>query len=220
MKQSKSKTSKSTLVTSFHFHLSFIPKLYKLKLSLTGLRGAWKVLKQFSIWLSKDHLKSLIKLLQLFYSIIPPWKGIWILESRKFLRVEFEVLGCGIRNKAEGIRNPTNDWNPESKFHWQRIRKTVPGIWNPRSGVQSKIVLDSLTLIKMIRATFPRCAYGLFITSVSWKTKIFLWSNQSRSTSKHSFGVQSSARFGKQSRLSKDDLTYEGTQAITCTYRI
>ena len=34
------------------------------------------------------------------------------------------------------------------------------------------------------------------------------------------FGVQSSARFGKQSPLSKDDLTYKGTQAITCTYRI
>ena len=25
--------------------------------------------------------------------------------------------GLGIRNTAQGIRNPTNDWNPESKFH-------------------------------------------------------------------------------------------------------
>ena len=32
--------------------------------------------------------------------------------------------------------------------------------------------------------------------------------------------VQRSTRFGKQSPLSKDDLTYEGTQAITCNYRI
>ena len=174
----------------------------------------------FLFGFQKITLESKFKPLQFFYFIIPPWKGIRILESRKFLQVDFGVLGCGIRNTAEGIRNPINDWNPESKFHWQRIRKPVPGIWNPRSGVQSKIVLDSLTLIKMIRATFPRCAYGLFTTSVSWKTKIFLWSNQYRSTSKHSFGVQSSARFGKQSRLSKDDLTYEGTQAITRTYRI
>ena len=72
----------------------------------------------------------------------------------------------------------------------------------------------------MIRATFSRWVYGLFTASVSWKTNIFLWSNQSRPTSKHSFGVQSSARFGKQSPLSKDDMTYKGTQAIACTYRI
>ena len=25
-------------------------------------------------------------------------------------------------NAAQGIRYPTNDWNPEAKFHWQRIR--------------------------------------------------------------------------------------------------
>ena len=28
-------------------------------------------------------------------------------------------LGSGIRNTGRGIRNPTNDWNPESKFHLQ-----------------------------------------------------------------------------------------------------
>lgn len=31
-----------------------------------------------------------------------------------------------IQNSAQGIRNPANYWNPESKFHWQGIR-------NPRS---------------------------------------------------------------------------------------
>ena len=25
------------------------------------------------------------------------------------------ILGFGLRNSAQGIRNPTNDWNPESK---------------------------------------------------------------------------------------------------------
>ena len=35
---------------------------------------------------------------------------------------ESKILDVGIRNLAQGIRNPTNDWNPESKFHWQRIR--------------------------------------------------------------------------------------------------
>ena len=26
------------------------------------------------------------------------------------------------------IRSPTSDWDPESKFHWQRTRNPVPGI--------------------------------------------------------------------------------------------
>ena len=35
-------------------------------------------------------------------------------ESVKFLLVESEILGFGIRNTAQGIRDPTIDWNPES----------------------------------------------------------------------------------------------------------
>ena len=31
--------------------------------------------------------------------------------------VEYGILGFGIRNTAQGIQNPTNDWNPEFKFH-------------------------------------------------------------------------------------------------------
>ena len=39
-------------------------------------------------------------------------------ECDKFLLVESGILGLGgIRNTVQGIRNPTNDWNPESKFH-------------------------------------------------------------------------------------------------------
>ena len=37
-----------------------------------------------------------------------------------------------MRNSAKGIRNPTNDWNPESRFHWQRIHNPERGIQNPR----------------------------------------------------------------------------------------
>ena len=50
-----------------------------------------------------------------------------------------------IRNTAQGIRNPTNNWNPESKFHWQRLESST---WNPEStewNPESKIVLDSLS---------------------------------------------------------------------------
>ena len=31
--------------------------------------------------------------------------------------VESGILGFGIRNTAQGIPNPTNDWNPEFKLH-------------------------------------------------------------------------------------------------------
>ena len=49
-----------------------------------------------------------------------------------------EILGLGNRNTAQGIRNPTNIWNPEfSKFHWQRIRNPVTGIRNPWRGIHN-----------------------------------------------------------------------------------
>ena len=62
--------------------------------------------------------------------------GIRILESGKLLLVEFWILDFGIWNIAQGIRNPTNDWKPESKFHWQRIRNPVAGIRNPESWIR------------------------------------------------------------------------------------
>ena len=55
--------------------------------------------------------------------------------------MESGILGFGIRNTA---RNPTNDWNPESKFHWQRLKSSTldpeSTAWNP----ESKTVLDSV----------------------------------------------------------------------------
>ena len=42
--------------------------------------------------------------------------------------VESEILGFGIRNTAQRIWNPTNDWNPESTFHSQRLESST---WNP-----------------------------------------------------------------------------------------
>ena len=41
-------------------------------------------------------------------------------ESGKFLPVKSGILGIG-------IWNATNDWNPESKFHWQRQESRT---WN------------------------------------------------------------------------------------------
>ena len=54
-----------------------------------------------------------------------PWISSWYLpsslvrESGKFLLKQSRILGFGISNTAQGIRNPTNDWNPES--YWQTL---------------------------------------------------------------------------------------------------
>ena len=56
------------------------------------------------------------------------------------------LSSCGIWNTAQGIRNLTNDCNPESTFHCQRPESTMWNLestaWNP----ESKTALDSLTL--------------------------------------------------------------------------
>ena len=69
---------------------------------------------------------------------------LWNLESGNILLMESEIGGFGIQNTAQGIWNPTTDWNSESKFYWQ-----IPesGTWNLESTVrnpESKTVLDSL----------------------------------------------------------------------------
>ena len=75
---------------------------------------------------------------------IAPCNGIRIPECGKFLFMESGILGFGIRNTAQGIRNHTNDCNLESKFYWQRLESST---WNPESKAwnpESRTVLDSL----------------------------------------------------------------------------
>ena len=40
-----------------------------------------------------------------------------LIELGKSLLVEFEIVGSGIQNKAQGFQNEANDWNREYKFH-------------------------------------------------------------------------------------------------------
>ena len=54
-----------------------------------------------------------------------------LIELGKSLLVEFEILGSGIQNTAQGFWNAANDWNREYKFHWQRMRNLSP--WNQDS---------------------------------------------------------------------------------------
>ena len=63
-------------------------------------------------------------------------KGIRIPGSERLLLVESGILGFGIRNAAQRIRNLTEDWNPESS-----TRDPESTAWNP----ESKTALDSVT---------------------------------------------------------------------------
>ena len=65
-------------------------------------------------------------------NILPYVRELEFRNPGNFLLVESEILGFGIRNTAQGIRNPTNDWNPESKFHWQKLESST---WNPESWI-------------------------------------------------------------------------------------
>ena len=38
-------------------------------------------------------------------------------EIQRSVAVESEILASGTWNTAQGIRNPTTDWNPETNFH-------------------------------------------------------------------------------------------------------
>ena len=95
------------------------------------------------------------------------WKFLLVeSEMRENFPVESGILGFGIWNMALGIRNPTNDWNPGSKFHWPRIRNPVPGVRNPRCWIQNPRLawipfhgakLRSV-IYKLLHATFTICA--------------------------------------------------------------
>ena len=70
---------------------------------------------------------------------------LWNPESEEIIIVKLGILGFRIRNAAQGIRNPIDNWNPESKFPWQRLESSS---WNPESTAcnrDPKTVLDSLT---------------------------------------------------------------------------
>ena len=60
---------------------------------------------------------------------VSPYVRVWNLKSW--------VLESGFRNTVQGLRNPINDWNPESKFYRQRNRNPVPGVRNARREIQN-----------------------------------------------------------------------------------
>ena len=80
--------------------------------------------------------------------------------------MESGILGFGVWNTAQGIRNPTSDWYPESKFHWQILESSTsnpePMTWNP----ESRTVLDSRYMGRFINSNliiFFQCQFSVTI---------------------------------------------------------
>ena len=44
-----------------------------------------------------------------------------IRNPRKFVLLGSRILIFEFRNTTQGIRDPINDWNPESRFHWPML---------------------------------------------------------------------------------------------------
>ena len=71
--------------------------------------------------------------------------GLPYLGNKYFFLIALHVrniFACGIENPGlwdpeYSSRNPANDWNPESKFHLQRLRNQLFGIRNPWRGIQN-----------------------------------------------------------------------------------
>ena len=86
--------------------------------------------------------------LQFTRQLVAPYKGIRFLKSRKFLLVESgirEILASGIRhpelkirNTAQGIRNPSNDWIARSSSS-TLIESGIHYLESKIHGLESKI---------------------------------------------------------------------------------
>ena len=72
-------------------------------------------------------------------------------ESGKFSLVEYGILAFGIWNAAQGIWNPTNNWNPDPSDKNPESSSWSP---NPRRGIQN-LRLSWITL--NVAAFFNAC---------------------------------------------------------------
>ena len=85
------------------------------------------------------------------------------------------IVAFGIRNTAQGIRNPTSDWNPDPSS--TNKESAVPGIWNPRRGIQDhrgSLGLPNMGRIVSCRDKFIRFCNTSYIPWVSSKNCSFI----------------------------------------------
>jgi len=65
-----------------------------------------------------------------YYTILPAT------QASEIYALGIEIQGFAIANTAQRSWNLINDWNPESKFHWQRPESSTPGIRTLRRGIR------------------------------------------------------------------------------------
>ena len=84
---------------------------------------------------------------------------------------------CRVRNTAQGIRNPTKDWNPESKFHWQEsgIQSLESGIGSLESTIQEclgSLIWQSDLTLSVVYSRLQDKKYGrevfFFLKKANW----------------------------------------------------
>ena len=144
--------------------------------SFTRLESQWRSQSIKFTSCQSDIIRSLIGVFRnaehWFPEAVCPCKEIRSPESGKFLLVESGIpcrnLSWATRNTAQGIRNPTNNWNSESKFHWQKINNPEFSV-TPGFGIHcvEPRILDCLGFLYMgrYRSSVPQFVHlYIFLT--------------------------------------------------------
>ena len=88
--------------------------------------------------------------------------------------MESRILGFGIQNTAQGIQNPTGDWNAGSKFHQQ-------GFWNPVPKNRPLVQWCNFTATTRILQGFAfLCNLMLLLFKPCWNYQIKIWKEQQK----------------------------------------
>ena len=78
---------------------------------------------------------------------------LWNPKYGKISIMESGILGFGIRNTAQGIRNPSNNWN-QNPSSTDKYWNPVPGIRNPQRGIQN----PRLSQFFLLRMKLVQCS--------------------------------------------------------------
>ena len=111
-------------------------------------------------------------------SVIREFFYLWNLESGIFFLAQSGILGFENWNVefSSGIRKPTTDWYPESKFHWQRIRNPRCGIQNPRlSWIPFHRTKDFCSLSPPVSSSISDLTNSHKMSTLVWILHWWMW---------------------------------------------